>query len=68
MFRFFCTTCHSIKRVQHKPNVIRDESLGNPTDRIGICDSHSRVYIPKLIKTNKIVSPIIESKPNRRKR
>lgn len=67
MFRFFCTTCKSVKRVQNKPNVIKNESLGNPTDRIGICDSHSRVYIPKVIKTNKIISaePI---KSNNRKR
>ena len=67
MFRFYCSECKSVKRVQHIPKVIKDESLGNPTDRIGICDSHSRVYIPKVIKTNKIVSaePI---KVNNRKR
>lgn len=68
MFRFYCSECKSVKRVQHKPNVIKDESLDNPTDRIGICDSHSRVYIPKVIKTNRVVSAESIKVNNKRKR
>ncbi len=68
MFRFYCTTCKLVKRVQHIPKIIKDESLGNPTDRIGICDIHSRIIPQRIIKTNRPEPIIVPAKSKGRKR
>lgn len=69
MFRFFCSQCKCVKRVQHIPIIIDNQSDDNPTNRIGICDYHSKPKQVKIIKSNKVEPssiPISVNKMNKK--
>jgi hypothetical protein len=70
MFRFFCTIEQRVKRVRQIPTNIDKStiSLGDPSLRLGQCNSHFVERI-KVIKSNRPikVEPVVTNK-SRRKR
>lgn len=41
MYRFHCTVCGKMKRVQHVPRIISNQDSTNVSLRIGVCDKHA---------------------------
>lgn len=70
MFRFFCSECKSVRRVQKIPTIIENQNTNIPANRIGICDFHSRPKVIKTIKSNRITpeEPISINRMNKKRR